>query len=123
MHADADKSFAGPESCRPAPKKYRTPLVRPVGAERRFRRAGCPFAPIVINWLSMAQLENAMGIGEPMRKDEAHELVNRMPEDATWDDLIDEIYVRQVIEQGLSDSKAGKTTDVREVRRRYGLTE
>jgi len=71
----------------------------------------------------MAQLENAMGIGEPMRKDEAHELVNRMPEDATWDDLIDEIYVRQVIEQGLSDSKAGKTTDVREVRRRYGLTE
>jgi len=62
-------------------------------------------------------------MGEPMRKDEAHELVNRMPEDATWDDLIDEIYVRQVIEQGLSDSKAGRTTDVREVRRRYGLQE
>ena len=60
-------------------------------------------------------------MAEPMRKDEAHELVNRMPENATWDDLIDEIYVRQVIEQGLSDSKAGKTTDVAEVRRRYGL--
>ena len=31
-------------------------------------------------------------MAEPMRKDEAHELVNRMPENATWDDLIDEIY-------------------------------
>jgi hypothetical protein len=69
----------------------------------------------------VVQQENVMA--KPMRKDEAHELVNRMPENATWDDLIDEIYVRQVIEQGLSDSIAGKTTDVREVRRRYGLPE
>lgn len=37
-------------------------------------------------------------MGEPMRGDEAHDLVNRMPEGATWDDLIDEIYVRRVIE-------------------------
>ena len=55
-------------------------------------------------------------MAEPMRKDEAHELVNRMPENATWDDLIEEIYVRQVIEQGLADSEAGRTTDVAEVR-------
>jgi hypothetical protein len=60
-------------------------------------------------------------MAEPMRKDEAHELVNRMPENATWDDLIEEIYVRQVIEQGLADSQTGKTTDVEEVWRRYGL--
>ncbi|MEN6335001.1 MAG: hypothetical protein ABFE01_12120 [Phycisphaerales bacterium] len=62
-------------------------------------------------------------MSEPMRRDEAHELVNRMPEGATWDDLIDEIYVRQVIEQALSDSKTGRTTDVQQVRRRYGLPE
>ncbi len=62
-------------------------------------------------------------MAEPMRKDEAHELVNRMPDDATWDDLIDEIYVRQVIERGLADSRAGRTTDVKEVRRKYGLRE
>ena len=62
-------------------------------------------------------------MAEPMRKDEARELVNRMLENATWDDLIDEIYVRQVIERGLADSKAGRTTDVKEVRRRYGLRE
>jgi hypothetical protein len=40
--------------------------------------------------------------------------------DAT-SDLIDQIYVREVIEQGLADSKAGRTTDVQEVRRKYGL--
>jgi DNA-binding transcriptional regulator YiaG len=62
-------------------------------------------------------------MAEPMRKDEAHELVEKMPENATWDDLIDEIYVRQVIEQGLADSQAGRTTDVKEVRRKYGLQE
>ena len=62
-------------------------------------------------------------MAEPMRKDEAHELVNRMPENATWDDLIEEIYVRQVIEQGLSDSKAGRTTEVQAVRHKYGLLE
>jgi hypothetical protein len=66
-------------------------------------------------------MENIMA--EPMRKDEAHELVNRMPENATWDDLIEEIYVRQVIQRGLADSRAGRTTDVREIRRRYGLPE
>jgi hypothetical protein len=62
-------------------------------------------------------------MAEPMRKDKAHELVNRMPENATWDDLMNEIYVRQVIERGLADSKAGRTADVREVRARYGLPE
>ena len=58
---------------------------------------------------------------ERIKKEDAHELVDRMPENATWDDLINEIYVRQVIEQGLADSKAGRTTDVGEVRKRYGL--
>lgn len=70
---------------------------------------------------SEAAQENAMT--EPMKKDEAHELVERMSENATWDDLIDEIYVRQVIERGLADSRAGRTTDVRNIRREYGLPE
>ena len=60
-------------------------------------------------------------MAEPMKKEDAHELVDRMPKNATWDDLINEIYVRQVIEQGLADSKAGRTKDVGEVREKYGL--
>lgn len=62
-------------------------------------------------------------MAEPMRKDQAHEMVDRMPESSTWDDLIHEIYVRQVIEQGLADSDAGRTADVADVRRKYGLDE
>ncbi len=57
----------------------------------------------------------------PMRKDQAHEMVDRMPEGSTWDDLIRGIYVRQVVEQGLVDSEAGRTADVADIRRRYGL--
>ncbi len=41
-----------------------------------------------------------------MSKQEAKRLVDMMPDKATWDDLIHEIYVREVVEQGLADSKA-----------------
>lgn len=58
-----------------------------------------------------------------MSKQEAKRLVDMMPDNATWDDLIHEIYVREVIERGLADSRAGRTKDVREVRRKYGLPE
>ena len=58
-----------------------------------------------------------------MEKEEAHKLIDRMPSKATWDDLIHEIYVRQTIERGLSDSNAGRTKDVKEVRAKYGLSE
>lgn len=58
-----------------------------------------------------------------MKKEEAHKLIDRLPADATWDDLMHEIYVREAIERGLSDSKEGRTTDVKEVRAKYGLPE
>lgn len=44
-----------------------------------------------------------------------------MPENAMWDDLRHEIYVRLAIENGLADSKAGRTTDVQDIRRQHGL--
>lgn len=55
-------------------------------------------------------------------KEEARRLVDKLPEESTWDDLMHEIYVRQVIEAGLDDSKAGRTTDVEEVRKKFGLS-
>jgi hypothetical protein len=58
-----------------------------------------------------------------MAKDQAHYLVDKMPENSTWDDLIHEIYVRQVIEEGLADSMMGRTKDVKEIREKYGLPE
>jgi len=56
-------------------------------------------------------------MAERMRKDQAHKMVDRMPEGSTWGDPINEIYVRQVIEQGLADSEAGRTAEVAQVRR------
>jgi len=58
-----------------------------------------------------------------MEKEQAHKLVDPMPENATWDDLIYEIYVREVIERGLADSRADRTKDVKEIRANYGLRE
>lgn len=54
-------------------------------------------------------------------KEGAQRLVDKLPEDSTWDDLMYEIYVRQAIESGLADSKAGRTTDVEQVRKKFGL--
>ena len=56
-----------------------------------------------------------------MIKEDAKRLVDKMPENATWDDLIHEIYVREAIEQGLADSRAGRTKSVADVREKYGL--
>ena len=55
-------------------------------------------------------------------KMEARRLVDQLPEDATWEDLMYQIYVRQAIEAGLADVEAGRTMDVREVRARFGLS-
>lgn len=54
-------------------------------------------------------------------KSEARRLVEQLPEEATWDDLLYEIYVRQSIESGLKDCREGRTLPVSEVRRRLGL--
>jgi hypothetical protein len=56
-------------------------------------------------------------------KEEAHRLIDQLPANATWDDLMHEIYVREAIEKGLEDSKAGRSKDVAEIRKKYGLPE
>lgn len=39
----------------------------------------------------------------------ARQLVDRLPDGASWDDLMYEIYVRQSIDEGLADVAAGGT--------------
>jgi predicted transcriptional regulator len=46
----------------------------------------------------------------------ARQLVERLPEGASWDDLMYEIYVRQAIDEGLADVAAGRTVSAAEVR-------
>ena len=57
----------------------------------------------------------------PNIKEEARRLVEKLPENSTWEDLMHEIYVRQAIDAGLADSKEGRTTDVEHVRSSFGL--
>ena len=54
-------------------------------------------------------------------REAAHRLVDGLPDDATWEDLMDEIYVCQAIERGLKDSRDGKTLTIAEVRAQFGL--
>lgn len=56
-------------------------------------------------------------------KQEARRFIEELSDDATWDDLMYKIYVRQAIEAGLQDSKAGRTLDVKEVRAKFGLSD
>jgi hypothetical protein len=54
-------------------------------------------------------------------KEEAHRIVDQLPDGATWEDLMYRLYVREAIEAGLKDSNAGRTVPVAEVRKEFGL--
>jgi len=58
----------------------------------------------------------------PDVKADAHRIIDDLPEDATWDDVMYRIYVRQSIEAGIKDADNNNVVDVEEVRRRFGLS-
>ncbi len=55
-------------------------------------------------------------------KEEAHRLVENLPGDATWDDLMYQIYVRQAIVAGVEDGEAGRTVYIKEVRAGFWMS-
>ncbi len=59
----------------------------------------------------------------PAFKQEAHKLVEQLPDDATWRDLIYRAAVRADIEAGLQDSAAGRVTPVEDVLKEFGFAE
>lgn len=54
-------------------------------------------------------------------KEEARRLIEDLPDDSTWEDLMYRLYVRQAIEAGLEDSEAERVVEVGEVRSRFNL--
>ena len=42
-------------------------------------------------------------------KQAAKDLIEQLPEQASWDDIMYELYVKQKIEEGLADIDAGRT--------------
>jgi hypothetical protein len=56
-------------------------------------------------------------------KAEARRIVDQLPDSASWEDLIYQLYVRQSIEAGVKDADEGRVESVGEVRRAFGLPE
>ncbi len=54
-------------------------------------------------------------------KQAAHELIDKLPENATWDDVVYEMVTRREIELGLDDSEANRTTSAEDVAKEFGL--
>ena len=52
-------------------------------------------------------------------KEQVHQLADELPESATWEDVMHEVYVQQSIEEGLADAAAGRTVSHEEVKRRF----
>ena len=54
-------------------------------------------------------------------KQQAHALIDQLPEEATWRDVAYRAAVRADIEAGLADSAAGRVTPVEEILKEFGL--
>jgi len=51
-------------------------------------------------------------------KAHAREAIDRLPDSASWDDVMYELYVREAIDAGLADVAAGRTIPHDQVRTR-----
>ena len=54
-------------------------------------------------------------------KNEAKRLVENLPDTASWDDLMYEVYVRQKIEEGIKAADEDRVLTHEEVRKRFRM--
>jgi len=54
-------------------------------------------------------------------KQQAQSLIEKLPDNCTWDDIMQQVYVILAVEAGLADSQAGRVKSVEEVRSQFGL--
>jgi len=54
----------------------------------------------------------------PSAKDAARNIIDRLPDQATWEDIMYELYVKQKIEAGLKAVEEGRTIPHEEMKRR-----
>ena len=57
----------------------------------------------------------------PNVKTAAKQAIDALPDNATWDDVMYRMFVRQKIDAGLADAEAGNLISTEEVRKRLGL--
>jgi hypothetical protein len=51
----------------------------------------------------------------------AHELIDKLPDNAGWDDVVYEMVARREIELGLADSEANRTTPVEDIAKEFSF--
>lgn len=56
-------------------------------------------------------------------REELHHIADKLPDGATWHDVMEEVYLQIVIEDGLKASREGRVKPLEEVMRKYGLPE
>ncbi len=56
-------------------------------------------------------------------KQEARQILDRLPDTVSWKQLAYEFYVREQIEAGLNASAAGRKKSMEEVFAQYGITD
>lgn len=56
-------------------------------------------------------------------KQQAHALIDTLPECATWDDVAYEAELRASIEHGLADAQAGRVVPVEDLMKELGIEE
>jgi len=66
-------------------------------------------------------MPGAKGNNHSIKKTAAR-LVRELPESASWDDLMYEIFVRQKIEAGLTDIRERRTSTHASIREEFGLS-
>lgn len=55
-------------------------------------------------------------------KQEAHKLIDQLPEAAGWDDLMYQAALRASVERGLAEAKTGQLIPIEDLFREYGLS-
>lgn len=54
-------------------------------------------------------------------KAQALELIDQLPDNASWEDVVYRLELHASIERGLADSEAGRVTPQEDVERRFGV--
>ena len=54
-------------------------------------------------------------------KQVAHQLIDQLPDNASWEDVIYRMELHASIERGLADLRAGRGVPQEEVERRFGI--
>lgn len=52
-------------------------------------------------------------------KQEAQKMIDRLPDEISWDDIIYQIYVKKKIERGMKAAQEGRVVAHEDVKRRF----